>query len=168
MRLVLDDEPELQKRIRAARGYRGWSHAELGKELGLSESTIKRLARALPAGKKRQTYIEQVAAKCGLPFQFFTVDFNDLSLLDTMRSLEDLDEDEEVVISAGDLAATNRRLEELEEAVRKLSATRPEVARLPPLGDELRRRVEGAPPDPRDRRPGENQPEDNSQTGTGG
>lgn len=78
---------ETRKRIRAARGYAGLSHAELGERLGVSRDTARRYEdgghRRL-ADHDEEALLRRIGDACGLPYEFFTVNFaSDLMLLDT-------------------------------------------------------------------------------------
>ena len=65
--------PETAKRVRAARAYAGLTICELADRLGVGVQTIKRVE----AGRRTvRTYeLIGIAECCGLPREFFQVDF---------------------------------------------------------------------------------------------
>lgn len=68
---------ELGRRIAAARAYGGIrSQAALAEELGFSQSTIQRIetgGRGLRDLERREA-LTRIAAACGVPYEWFTVD----------------------------------------------------------------------------------------------
>lgn len=85
-----DDPSEVGRRVRAARAYADdMSQPELGEALG-SASTIKRIE----AGKRiaQPHELEKIATACGLPVEFFTIDFSFLPALIGGESPEHLDD----------------------------------------------------------------------------
>lgn len=78
-----EDLQELGARIRAARAYAGLEQDELAARLETSLSTLKRWEYG-QEGKRgrsrfqRKAMIEGVAEVCGLPHEWFEIDFNNL------------------------------------------------------------------------------------------
>jgi transcriptional regulator with XRE-family HTH domain len=75
---LLKDPEELGKRLRAARGYAGWSRPEMAAEMGISESTVRRREEGdigALGGKpaKRQTTVDAVLEVTGAPTVLFEV-----------------------------------------------------------------------------------------------
>jgi transcriptional regulator with XRE-family HTH domain len=75
----LTEQPELGRRIRAARGYASLNQPELAALLQVSEGYI----RQVEGGKQLKPVnarglIERVAEVCELPAAFFTADFDQL------------------------------------------------------------------------------------------
>jgi transcriptional regulator with XRE-family HTH domain len=75
---LLKDPEELGKRLRAARGYAGWSRPEMAAEMGISESTVRRREEGdvgALGGKpaKRQTTVDAVLEVTGAPRILFEV-----------------------------------------------------------------------------------------------
>lgn len=66
-------QPEMSRRVRAARAYAGLSANELAERIGLGLQTIKRIE----AGKRnpRRYEIWAIAEACALPRAFFELDF---------------------------------------------------------------------------------------------
>jgi len=73
LRLTVPGVGEFENRIRAARGYAGYSQKELAQFMGIGEMTLKRLegrSRDLEPHQER-FYAEQIAAICRVPVGFF-------------------------------------------------------------------------------------------------
>jgi transcriptional regulator with XRE-family HTH domain len=71
------DRSELARRIRAARTYAGFAVHELAERVGLGAQTIKRIE----AGRRsvRRFEIWAIAEACGLPREFFEIDFAEMA-----------------------------------------------------------------------------------------
>lgn len=72
-------DEERRRRIAAARGYAGLSRAKLGEVFNVKEDTVKRWEdgtnkRPL-APHAEEALLRDIAAACGLPEEFFYVDF---------------------------------------------------------------------------------------------
>jgi transcriptional regulator with XRE-family HTH domain len=104
-------DAETARRLRAARGYADLSRPALGDALEVSKDTIERIenGRRVLGEFERETFLQRAAAACGLPYEFFTVNFDRLRELNwppaqlTYRQLEDRD-----VVSSGDAAPAER------------------------------------------------------------
>lgn len=66
-------EGEWTKRLQAARGYAGWSTDQVAKELGISDSTYKRIEanRQHYNSAKRETFLARMAKITRVPETFF-------------------------------------------------------------------------------------------------
>lgn len=73
-----DDLPqeELRRRVRAARGYADLSIDQLAEAVGIGRNTIIRIDNG--EREVKQMELRQIAAVCGLPYEFFTVDFAEI------------------------------------------------------------------------------------------
>lgn len=135
-------DEETRKRLWAAGTYAGMTPPKLAKALGTSVDTLKRRV----SGKKEwrafedeEALLRRVAELCGLPYEFFLVDFDDLPTL-WMRSQP---MPEPTPLSAAEdqrqLERTVQRLREaVDEATRQLQAARGAEApgREPPESDD--------------------------------
>jgi transcriptional regulator with XRE-family HTH domain len=74
-RLVTDDE-EIRRRIRAARAYAGYSLDELADRVGFGRQTLVRIEQGERQAKRME--LREIAVVCGLPYEFFTSDFDQL------------------------------------------------------------------------------------------
>lgn len=138
------DPEETRRRVKAARALAGISVKDLAERIGqkgLGERTLRELEG--DAGRAwRPMELQAVAQACELPYEFFTVDFSQLSLS----------------------ARTDTRLDALEAEVRRLAAERP--APGPP--GELGRRAEGSLPSDERRPREESRAEEDQSRGAGG
>jgi hypothetical protein len=117
----VDSREATARRVKAAQALGGFSNAEAlaaaAKDLGnLGLKRIRELQQKR-GDKPRVIELRTIAEACGLPYEFFTIDFSQLSLS----------------------ARIDERLNTLETEVRRLAAERPAPA--PP--GELGRRAEG-------------------------
>lgn len=113
-------QDERQRRMRAARALAGFKNVgdladAIGADAGLGERTLRKLEGG--ESPLRPPAMREIAHACGLPYEFFTVDFSRLPLLagadDDSPSLTGAE-----VRSLVDLVRSNsRRVTELEEAV---------------------------------------------------
>lgn len=121
----------MRRRVKAARALAGISVKELAQRIGqdgLGERTLRSLEG--DAGRAwRPMELQAVAQACGLPYEFFTVDFQQLTLN----------------------GRVGQRLDALEAELRQLAAERP--APEPP--GELGRRAAGSQPSDERRPQGE-------------
>jgi transcriptional regulator with XRE-family HTH domain len=69
----LDSRAETARRVRAARAYAGISVTELAQHLGLGLQTIKRIECGKRAARRFEVWA--IADACGLPHEFFELDF---------------------------------------------------------------------------------------------
>jgi transcriptional regulator with XRE-family HTH domain len=64
---------DIRKRVRAARGYAGYSLDDLAGKVGMGRQTIFRLESGERACKEME--LREIARVCGLPFEFFTANW---------------------------------------------------------------------------------------------
>jgi transcriptional regulator with XRE-family HTH domain len=139
------DPEEIRRRVKAARALAGISVKELAERInqeGLGERTLRALEG--DAGRAwRPMELQAVAQACGLPYEFFTVDFS--SVFDRELRVDD-------------------RLDELERRLRRLEGV--QAAPAPP--GELGRRAEGSQPNGGHRPQDERREEEGQSRGAGG
>jgi hypothetical protein len=142
----VDSREATARRVKAAQALGGFSNAEAlaaaAKDLGnLGLKRIRELQQKR-GDKPRVIELRTIAEACGLPYEFFTIDFSQLSLS----------------------ARIDERLNTLETEVRRLAAERPAPA--PP--GELGRRAEGSQPSDERRQQGKPQEAEDQPRGAGG
>lgn len=64
---------ELQRRIRAARAYAGYSLDEMAAAVGIGRQTLVRIEQGIRPPKRME--LREIAAVSGLPVEFFSADF---------------------------------------------------------------------------------------------
>jgi transcriptional regulator with XRE-family HTH domain len=124
----MDDAQEIRRRLRAARAYADLSLDGLAAAVEIGRNTLVRIENGSRNPKAME--LRAVADACGLPYEFFTVDFADLAALAHIGAGEVLGHDalRETVIAAVD-EAFDRKLaestpEEVEQVIRSAEADR--------------------------------------------
>jgi transcriptional regulator with XRE-family HTH domain len=74
---VLVQADDVARRVRAARAYAGLSVRELADAIGIGLQTIKRIEAGSRAPRTMEVWA--IAEVCGLPREWFEVDFDDLA-----------------------------------------------------------------------------------------
>lgn len=80
--MPLPSQPELRRRLKAARALAGFkSTAALAAAMPQGSGLGDRTLRKLEGGEAeiRSPALREIAAACGLPYEFFTIDFTELT-----------------------------------------------------------------------------------------
>lgn len=108
------DKKEIIRRIKAARAFGGFTSvqklADAINQPGLAQSTLEKIETT---GKVSRPQLREIAEACGLPYEFFTVDFSRLPEIVKPGTVSDL--------PLGEDPDLRKQVEELQRAVDEIT-----------------------------------------------
>lgn len=120
------DSAETRRRLRAARAYAGMSLDDLAADVEIGRNTLVRMENGQRNPKSME--LREIAEACGLPYEFFTIDFGLLVALarvgaEDVLAAQPPDQLRDSIIAAVDAAFDRKMAESTPEEVAALIAS---------------------------------------------